>query len=64
MYCFIDSLDDVETFEEFCPVGGHTQMIFEELDPEWLIGMWRAGGESCRDMIDIIHMLYLLKTRL
>jgi hypothetical protein len=48
----------------FVQLKGILLVIFEELDPEWLIGMWRAGGESHRDMIDIVHMFYLLKARL
>jgi hypothetical protein len=62
--CLIDSLDDVGVFEEYGPVGGHSWVIFEELDPVWLSRMWRAGGDSRRDMIDIAYMLYVLKARL
>jgi hypothetical protein len=43
---------------------GILRVIFEELDPVWLIRMWRAGGDSQHDMIDIVYMLYLLKARL
>jgi hypothetical protein len=61
---FIDSLDDGGVFEEYGPVGGHSPVIFEELDPMWLSRMWHAGGDSRRDMIDIVYMLYVVKTRL
>jgi hypothetical protein len=40
---------------------GVLKIIFKELDPIWLDGMWRGDSESRRDMIDFIFMLYLLK---
>jgi hypothetical protein len=43
---------------------GILRVIFEELDPVWLSRMWRAGGDSRRDMIDIAYMLYVVKARL
>jgi hypothetical protein len=39
---------------------GVLKIIFEELDPIWLVRMRRGSSESCWDMIDIISMLYLL----
>jgi hypothetical protein len=39
-------------------------IIFEEVDLEWLIKMWIGGGDTCHDMIKIIYMLYPLKCRL
>jgi hypothetical protein len=38
------------------------RIIFEELDPV-AEDMWRGGGDTRRDMIEIIYLLYLLKTR-
>jgi hypothetical protein len=29
----------------------------------WLKGMWDDNGDTCRDMVEILHLLYLLKTR-
>jgi hypothetical protein len=42
---------------------GVLRIIFEELDLIWLARMWRGDNEYCRDMIDIIFMIYLLKCR-
>jgi hypothetical protein len=35
-------------------------IIFEELDLEWLKGMWHGNGDMRHDMINIIHLVYLL----
>jgi hypothetical protein len=42
---------------------GLLRIIFKELDSMWLLDMWRGEGGTRRDIVDIIHMLYLLKTR-
>jgi hypothetical protein len=39
------------------------RIIFVELDPESLKTMWDDDENTSRDMIKIIHLLYLLKAR-
>jgi hypothetical protein len=41
---------------------GLIQVIFEELDPVWLKSMWDEDGDTRNSMIEIIHLLYLIKT--
>jgi hypothetical protein len=38
-------------------------IIFEELDPVWLKGIWDGDDDTRHDMIKILHLIYLLKTR-
>lgn len=40
------------------------QIIFEELDPVWLKYMWDVDGATRKDMIKIIYMLYLIKSKI
>jgi hypothetical protein len=40
------------------------RIIFEELDPKWLMEMWSNGGDTRLEMIEIIFELYFLKSRL
>jgi hypothetical protein len=39
---------------------GVLRIIFEQLDPIWLVLMWRGASESCRNMLDIIFMFIFL----
>jgi hypothetical protein len=43
---------------------GVLKIIFEELDPIWLVQMWRGDSESRRNMLNIIFMLYLDRYRI
>jgi len=45
-------------------VEGVLRIIFKELDPMWLFGIWRRGRDHRQGMIDIIFTLYLLKCRI
>jgi hypothetical protein len=63
MYCFIDSFCDDEFRVAYGPTGGGgvVKIIFVEL-AIWLVRMWRGPSESHLDMIDIIFMIYFLKS--
>jgi hypothetical protein len=43
---------------------GVLRIIFNELDPIWLMQMWHGPNESYRNMIDIVFMLYIVEWRL
>jgi hypothetical protein len=40
------------------------RVIFWDLDHAWLKSIWEIGGATCQDMVEIIFMLYLVKSRL
>jgi hypothetical protein len=60
---FIDSFFDNGLKKHLVLLEGVLRIIFKELDPIWLVSMWRASSESCHNMLDIIFMLYLVKCR-
>jgi hypothetical protein len=33
------------------------QIIFDELDPVWLMGTWDGNRDTTRDMNEILHLL-------
>jgi hypothetical protein len=39
-------------------------IIFEEIDLMWFKYMWDVDEATCHDMIEIIFMLYIVKSRL
>jgi hypothetical protein len=39
------------------------QIIFEELNPVWLKSMWDGDEDTRHPMFEIVHLLYLLKTK-
>jgi hypothetical protein len=39
------------------------RIIFEELDPVCLKSIWDWDKDTRCEMIEIVHLLYLLKTR-
>jgi hypothetical protein len=38
------------------------RVFFDELDPVWLKSMWDEDRENCENMIEIIPLVYLIKT--
>jgi hypothetical protein len=39
------------------------KIIVEELDPIWLKSIWDGDDDTHHDMIGILHLIYLLKTK-
>jgi hypothetical protein len=42
---------------------GLIRVIFKDMDPVWLRSMWKDGGTTCDEMIEILISLALLKLR-
>jgi hypothetical protein len=53
----------VSPLRRYVLVDDIVSIIFEELDSKWLQSMWDSDGDTRREMIKILYLIYLFKTR-
>jgi hypothetical protein len=53
----------VMPWKHFVLVKDIVRIIFEALNPIWLHGMWDSDENTRREMIHIIYLVYVIKTR-
>jgi hypothetical protein len=49
-------------YSPFVLVEDIVRIILEDLDPVWLLEMWDSNVETRRELIDVIYLVYMIKT--